>query len=489
MAVISWGEWRPDLSDFNGSYSATILNAMPRGDGYGPFPSLTTYSGALPGRCRGLFRALNTDATVTIFAATETRLYMLDNSTLSWVDVSKSPLPFSYSLDNADNWSFAQFENRVVATQAGDPPQVFTLGISTSFADLAGSPPHARYVSTVGRFLVLSGLLETPFRIQWSAIDNIEGWTAGTDQSDFQDFPDGGIVRGVVGGEIGLVFQDTAIRRMIYAAGSPIIFQIERVTTDLGIQAPLSLTRAGDQILFYSSSGFYKMTPTGYPMPIGKERVDRTFRADWSDGDMSLFIGAGDPRSSRVLWAYRSINGSDDQFDTVLIYDYLIDRWAKIDMTGEFIVPLAQPGMTLEGIDTAFPAYNLDTLPFSLDDFPTASTLEIVAVNSDHEMCLFTGPALEAVMETAEMGETFQRVFVRGFRPVTDAAGAMGSISTRSRLQDSAVQTTETAINATGFCPQRRDTRLFRGRLRVPSGEAWTFASGVEFDAVQGGER
>lgn len=489
MAIVSWGEWRPDLSDFNGTYSATILNVMPRGDGYGPFPSFATYSQPLPGRCRGLFRALNDDATITIFAATATRLYKLNNSTLAWDDVSKSALPFTYSLDSADNWSFAQFENRVVATQAGNPPQVFTLGVSSAFADLGGSPPQARYVSTVGRFLVLSGLLSAPFRIQWSAINDIEGWTAGTDQSDLQDFPDGGIVRGVVGGEIGLVFQDTAIRRMIYAAGSPIIFQIERVTTDLGIQAPLSLTRAGDQILFYSSSGFYKMTPTGYPTPIGKERVDRTFSADWSDADISLLMGAGDPRSSRVLWAYRSVNGSADQFDTILVYDYLIDRWSKVSLSGEFVAPLAQPGVTLEGLDTAFPTYTLDTLPFSLDDFPTASTLEIAAMDTSHTLCLFTGAALEAVMETAEMGDASQRVFVRGFRPVTDAAGAKGSISTRSRLQDAAVRTGEASINAVGMCPQRRDTRLFRGRLRVPAGVDWTFASGVEFDAVSGGER
>lgn len=487
MALTSWGEWRPDLSDYNGAFSATIENVIPRGDGYGPFPNLATYSAALPARCRGLFRALNTDASVTIFAGTIGKLYKLNNSTLAWDDVSKAAT--TYAVPSGDHWSFTQFENKVIATQAGDLPQVFTLGVSSAFADLGGSPPQARYVSTVGRFLVLSGLQSEPFRIQWSAINDPESWTAGTDQSDFQDFSDGGVVRGVSGGEIGLVFQDAAIRRMIYSAGSPLIFQIERVTTDLGIQAPLSLTRAGDQTFFYASSGFYKMTPTGYPQPIGKERVDRTFRLDWYDGDFSLFMGAGDPRSSRVMWAYRSVNGSADQFDTILLYDHLIDRWAKVSLNGEVIVPLAQPGMTLEGLDTAFSGSTLDTLPFSLDDFPTASTLEIAAVDTSHRLALFTGTPLEATMDTAEMGNAMRRTFVRGFRPATDASGVVGSISTRQTVQDTAAWTAESAVNALGVCPQRRDTRFYRGRVRIPAGETWTFASGVDFDAVAGGAR
>jgi hypothetical protein len=97
---------------------------------------------------------------------------------------------------------------------------VFDLSSATSFSNCAGSPPQAAYISVVGRFLVLSGLLSNPYRIQWSGLNATTTWTSGVNSSDFQDFPDGGVVRGVAGGEFGTVFQDQAIRRMSYIPGS-----------------------------------------------------------------------------------------------------------------------------------------------------------------------------------------------------------------------------------------------------------------------------
>ncbi|WP_204270152.1 hypothetical protein, partial [Klebsiella aerogenes] len=89
------------------------------------------------------------------------------------------------------------------------------------------------YISVVGRFLVLSGLLSQSYRIQWSGLNDFNSatsWSVGVNSADFQDFPDGDIVRGVAGGESGIIFQDQAIRRMSYVPGSPVIFQIDRIT-------------------------------------------------------------------------------------------------------------------------------------------------------------------------------------------------------------------------------------------------------------------
>ena len=136
-------------------------------------------------------------------------------------------------------------------------------------------------------------------------------WTSGVNSSDFQDFPDGGIVRGVAGGEAGIIFQDQAIRRMSYVPGSPIIFQIDRITQDKGLYAPYSIIRAGERIFFYAGQGFHKIEPGGVPEQIGLERVDRTFLADLDKGNLQLFMGAADPRSSRVYWAYKSVCRDD----------------------------------------------------------------------------------------------------------------------------------------------------------------------------------
>src|SRR5207244_2448729 len=163
-------------------------------------------------------------------------------------------------------WKFAQTGNLVFATQANTVLQVFDLTSSSAFGDALGSPPQAGYIDVVGRFLVLSGLQSIPYRIQWSGLNSFnasQSWTSGVNSSDFQDFPDGGIVRGVAGGEFGIVFQDQAIRRMSYVPGSPVVFQIDRIAQDKGLFAPYSIIRAGEIVFFCSGHGFHRIVPGG----------------------------------------------------------------------------------------------------------------------------------------------------------------------------------------------------------------------------------
>jgi hypothetical protein len=187
---------------------------------------------------------------------------------------------------------------------------------------------------------VLSGLLSNPFRIHWSGYNATTTWTSGTSQSDFQDLPDGGIVRGVGGGETGVIFQDGALRRMTYAPGSPVIFAIERVTHDIGLYMPLSLAKSNGRTLFLASQGFYMMGESSPPVPIGRERVDRTVLADLDALSPQLMIGAADPKSSRVFWAYKSqaVGAAAGRFDKLIGYDIALDRFIPpIAISGEYL--------------------------------------------------------------------------------------------------------------------------------------------------------
>jgi hypothetical protein len=547
---------------------------LPRKDGYGPIPSPSVYSAALPAANRGFFRARNSDGSVTIFAATSTRLWKLNNTDFTWMPVSKasaltsisnaSPAVFTLTAHGlsigdaivlsttgglpsglvvgtiyyvattsfgansfkvadtlahalagtnlintssagsgthsftaqhtavpaADQWQFAQFNNFVFAVQINTAPQVFDLTSSTAFADLGGSPPQARYIAIVNRFVVLSGLgSSTPYRIQWSGLNATTTWTSGVNSSDFQDLPDGGIVRSIGGGEFGVIMQDSAIRRMIYAPGSAYVFQIERVAQDKGIFAPLSLVRAGDRLFYCGNDGFMMIPPSGYPEPIGKERVDRTFFADVDTGSLQLMIGAYEPKATRVYWAYKSLAGSAGLFDKVLIYDYAIDRWALANgISGEYIATLARPSLTLEGLDSI--SGSIDALTFSLDDVTTATLEYIAAFDSAHKLNFISGSPLEATLDTAEHEiDRGRRVRVKGFRPDTDAATVFGSVGARENIQSTPSYSTEQLVNAKGLCIANVSTRLARARLRIPAGTAWTFASGVEPNFTQEGLR
>jgi hypothetical protein len=485
MTMLPFGDWRPDLSGYQGAASQLIQNVVPRADGYGPFADLTAFTSALPAACRGFFYARKSDGSIAVFAGTATRLYQLSNTDFSWTDVSKGGASYS-ALPASDHWQFAQFGNFVIAVEANAVPQVFDLSSSSASADLGGSPPQARYIAVVGRFVVLSGLLSTPYRIQWSGLNAVTTWTAGVNSSDYQDLPDGGIVRGVAGGEYGVVFQESAMRRMTFVPGSPVIFNIERITEDKGLMAPYSLIRAADKLFFLSPQGFQGMVATGAPAAIGKERFDRSFFADLDAGSLQLIIGAADPAATRVYWAYKSSSGTTGQFDKVLCYDYALDRAAIIAVRGEYLASLARPGLTLENLDAISPS--LDAVTFSLDDVSTAALSKLSAVGTAHKLGFFTGANLEATLDTAEQ-TLGRRVRVKGVRPITDAATCFGAVGARETVQAAVAYSAEQAVNSKGPCPANVSTRLARGRLRIPAGSNWSFASGLEPDFAAEGKR
>lgn len=487
MPLLRFAEYKPDISDYEGSSTKSIFNVVPKADGYGPFADFSGFTQNLPAACRGGFYALNADGSVAIFAATATKLYRLDNTTFAWVDVSLGGGSYA-TVSATAQWKFAQTGNLVFATQANALLQVFTIGTSSAFSNALGSPPQAAYISVVGQFLVLSGLLSQPFRIQWSGLASFNAstsWTAGLNSSDFQDFPDGGVVRGVAGGDqSGIIFQDQIIRSMVYVAGSPVIFQIAKMTEGLGLLAPYSLVQSGGSILFYSGKGFHVIPPGGQPTPIGRERIDSTFFADLDRSNMQLFMGAADPRSTRVYFAYKSVSGGLGSYDKLLGYDLLLDRFFPIQASGQYLLGLSQSGITLEGLDAI--NSSIDAMTLSLDEYPTSVQPQLAQFNGSGALGFFSGANLEAKVQTAEQGTDFQRLDVSGFIPITDAANVTGSILYRDTQQATAIQGPPVGLSRIGRCDVRRDTRYARFQIDIPAGSTWKFAAGVVPDVTPG---
>jgi hypothetical protein len=358
MPLLPFGAWLPDTTDYESQTTRTAQNVIPRGDGYGPFPSSSSYSQTLPGVCRGAFYALKSDGTIVTFAGTTTKLYLLNNTDFSWSDVSRSGGTYGL-LGSTAHWQFVQTGNLVFATQANDVLQVYDLSAPSTFVNALGSPPQAAYISVVSRFLVLSGISTQPFRVQWSGLNNFNAstsWDNLTLGSNYQDLPDGGVVRGVAGGDqTGIICQDQAFRSLAYVPGAPYTFQIERIAQGLGLYAPYSLVRAGMSTFLYTTQGFMRIDPGGLPTPIGRERVDRYFTGDFDSSSPQLVIGASDPRTTRVYWAYKSQSGHTGLYDKILGYDIALDRWFTVNTFGEYLVGISQTGITLEGLDKTAP--------------------------------------------------------------------------------------------------------------------------------------
>jgi hypothetical protein len=241
--------------------------------------------------------------------------------------------------------------------------------------------------------------------------------------------------------------------------------------------------------LFLSSQGFYAMSEFGgAPVPIGKERFDRTFLTDY-DAANPVMIGAADPKASRVFWAYKSVapGTTSGLFDKIVGYDIALNRWIPpISVAGEYLSAISQPGVTLEGLDSV--SGSIDALTQSLDSFASSAVPEIAAVSSSHKVGLFRGANLEASLVTAEQAaEDQSRIFVRAIRPVADTPAAFASIAVRETQQAASVYGVESELNRIGECPQRVSTRYARARLRIPAGTNWTYVSGVEADIAAEG--
>ena len=180
------------------------------------------------------------------------------------------------------------------------------------------------------------------------------------------------------------------------------MFQIERVSQDKGLYGPYSVTRAGEIVFFLTPQGLYRVSPGELPVEIGKAKFNRTLMADIDRGNLQLAIGAADPRQSRLLLAYRSVGNSTPFYDKFLCYDYLLDRASIIPIMGEYLFATAQPGITLEGLDTI--SGSIDALTTSLDSFTNALTPEMAHFDTSHRLYFFRGTPLEAMLDSAEQG-------------------------------------------------------------------------------------
>lgn len=486
MAEVSFGPYAPDVATVGTPKTSYVKNVLPTINGYGPMRGVNAFTNAFTGTCLGLLGAVQLDGASVFFAGSATKLYKLNGTTRNFDDVSRTS-GGAYAVEAREMWDFCQFGNNLIATTNGNDVQAFTLGSSTNFAALAGSPPQARRCAVVGDFVVLSSLTTNANRIQWSGINDSTFWTVGSNQCDYQEFPDGGFVQGVAGGEVGIVFQDRAIRRMTYV-GPPAIFDFQRISDSKGVLMRYSICKSAGITYFLSNDGFYKIDLAGQMTPIGASRVNATVLADLDAQDHRNMLGVADPVSPRIFWFYKSFNRlTGTYFDKVVIYDWNLDRWSYAEMTVAGATPMLQLSATLDGLDTVA---NLDALPFSLDNYTYNYTQKIGVMGADNKVGFLDGTTLEATLDTPEgaIGDGV-RTFIRDVAPIGDASSVRISVRHRDRLIDSLAQTAETTIGVRGYAPQRINSRFNTVRARIPAGSTWTYLRGVDVIARSGGQR
>ena len=486
--MIQFCEWLPDQPDYSNPGVTRAENVVPAAMGYRSLPEFVAYSDEASGNINGVFAAKDNDGNVKLFAGDNSKLYELDTTDSSLDNISKAS---NYTLTTPkDRWRFAQFGKDVIAVGGlANPVQKYTLGTSSLFADLGGSPPDADFVTVVRDFVWLGRAEDgsgnrVPYRVHWSGFNDAESWTAGTDQSDFQDIPDAGNVTGMVGGEYCTILRERAIVRATYS-GPPLIFQFDKVETARGCQVPGSICNIGHTVFYLSDDGFYSFDGQR-SQNIGAEKIDKFFFDDFNIAHKDKMTSSVDPQNQIAVWSYVSNGSLDEEPDKLLIYNYALGRWSIANVSAGLIAPFYTPGYTLEQLDNI--NASLDALPASLDSPLYKGGQYLFGGALGKKIFTFSGDPLTGLIETGETGlATGRQTIVTRAYPYHEGGSVTVQIGTRGLHSDDVTFTTAQSPSADGFAPFRAQGRYHRARMNI-SGN-WFFAQGMDIDARQVGRR
>ena len=482
--MIPLGVWAPDLSTITSPYLRVAKGCLPLADGYEPFPALVTTSSALDATCLGGLSARDKDQAMHVYAGNSTKLYELEG--LIFTDRSKVG---GYGpAGDSTRWRFTTFGDRLLATNGLDAIQYIDMSTAaTAFADLAGTPGTAQLIASFREFVVLGALGSNGNAIKWSGFDDSEEWTAGTNQSDEQEFADGGRLTGLAGLDVLYIFQEKAIRRMQYVGGQTIM-QIDKLVDGIGCVEPNSLVQWGSIFFFLSEDGYY-MFDGQTATPIGAGVFDRWFLDNSQRAYWPKMSGAINPQRKVVAWAFAS-TGSGGTPDGILIYNWVFKRPTYIPVPAgiEFIMGGASLGISPDDLTTT----DVDTMTVSFDDpIWLGGTSYFAGFDATHKMGSFSGSSVEAIFETGQYRPNEKgRTSVAAFEPVTDATSVTVAGAGSNRPIESPTYRANVSMQKSGRCPQRRvNGNYIAARMVIAAADGWSYASGINPEMQEAGAR
>lgn len=359
--------------------------------------------------------------------------------------------------------------------------------------------PTARYLAAIDGFCVAANTSDTvngnqPQRVWWSALNDPTNWpTPGTTtsaalQSGFNDlFGDGGWNMGVVGNlgnADGAVFQERMVWRILYS-GPPATFAFVAAEGVKGCVAPNSIIHLGPYAYYWAQDGIYRFDGS-ISVPLGANRVDRTIYSLVDFGNIFRVDGAVDPTSKMIYWAFPSLSNSNGNPDTILTYNWVLDKFSLITgVTCETIFYSLSFGTTLANM----PGGNLSQISIPLASRQwTGGTLSLSGFTSAHKLGYFNGMNLQAIIDTQEI-QPFkgQMTFVQNTRPLVDGGAPTVALAGRNRLVDSSSFNNAAPVNSFGTCPNTINGRYIKAETTIPAGAQWTHFQGVELEAVPNG--
>jgi hypothetical protein len=473
---IALGEWMPDQSGITGALT-DAKNVVSQAVGYGPFPSAVAFSGTAAEDLVSLYAAKNPDSTTQLFTSGASKIYTVDG--VGALTLVKSGMTTGIT----DKVRFTQFGKTVITANNAEKLQAWTLGTSTSFANLSATAPIAKYITVVRDFVVCANTLETTqqqYRVRWSAINDETDWTESVDtQSDYQDIPDGGQIMGIRGGEFGLVLLERSISRMTYV-GTPFIFQFDNISRNKGCMVAGSIAQYQGITFFLSDDGFY-MCDGQQVVSIGSEKVDRFFIDDASESDYGTMSSAVDPIRKLVIWNYVDTGGNRK----LIIYNFATKKWTYADAGTDYLSEASTTSVTLEQLDSI--NASIDGLTTSLDSRLYIGGKYFLGGTLGAKVYTYTGTSLTGVISTGDIDLGGPSVVTLA-RPQVDNGSATVAVASRTLLSQDVTFGTAVAADTENRVSLRSAGRYHRIQV-VPTGADWKNAVAIDVDVVGQGTR
>ena len=492
---LPFGEWLPDQPEHNNPGATIATNVYHAQSSYKPVKGLVAYSGTsnVTQNAKGAGSFRDNTNTVFTFVGTKDNIYKLTSGTFASV---KGSLTISGS--DIDFFTFTQFGQYIIASNGVNPPMYYLMGTSTNFATLqslanasgSGTVPAKFKVSGVVRDFLITGNIENAKnRVQWSGINDISVWEAGSKSSDLQDLPgSGGEVVAITSGEIGYIFRQDQITRLDFVGGAT-VFRFSVISPNRGAVYGQTVCQDNRQVFFYASDGFYQINGDQI-LPIGAEKVNRFFDNDLNKAFTDRITAAVDPFNQLAIWLYPSKNNPNTTglCDRLLIYNYVTQKWSVAEIQASQIFKQFVVANTVELMDII--SENLDEINISLDTpFWTGGHLYLGAIDANFKAAIFSGQTLEAELETSEREPIPGSISnITGIRPIVDAPATV-TIKTRNRLADTPTESSISSMNSTGLNPVRQSGRYFRANIKIPAETIWTHAQGIDLIVAPGGKR
>ncbi len=471
---MAWGEFLPDLPRHGSPGVSEAVNVYPTSVGYAPVGQWAAHADALPATCRGASAFVAPSGRVSIIAGTATNLYRQDGT--SWTSIGSG-----YTLGPLNRWRFAQFGQHAIATNGVD--EMVKIDLDTDVVTfLAGLPPTFEALAVVNNFLVGTKMEGEVNKVAWSGENNAEWWTLTQRKSDYQQFPDGGEVTGIIGGEVGLILQRSAVRRMAYVGGNA-LFRFDKISSNVGCASVHSVAQHGELAFWHSDSGF-KMWDGAQLRSIGFEKVDNAFVGLYGQINYEDMSTAVDGQNNTVVWSTGN---------KMWIYNWLLDKWTVLDYSASIVTSRITRAPGLEEQDPAegAPDDDIDEPLDSLDGARFIGGEPLFFVFTDATLGTFAGENMAARIRgrIVEMVEG-RDVRIRKVRPMTDAtSGITTRLDTRQRLGDTATRRDFTTLQESGEMPVRARGRFVEAQVTIAAGELWTYLQGIDATLAVGGKR